>query len=150
MQPLTLEEVGEKMITLLPILLRELSKRTSDELTRGQITLPQMLILQHFLQKDRSKMRELAELLNVSTSAVTGFVDRAQTSGLLKREYATEDRRIIWVSITTKGKKVVQEVLAQRKQMFIRIFEQMSTAERDQYVRTFEKICQILAKDRVR
>ena len=150
MQPLTLEEVGEKMITLLPILLRELSKRTSDELTRGQITLPQMLILQHFLQKDRSKMRELAELLNVSTSAVTGFVDRAQTSGLLKREYATEDRRIIWVSITTKGKKVVQEVLVQRKQMFIRIFEQMSTAERDQYVRTFEKICQILAKDRVR
>ena len=146
MQPLTLEEVGEKMITLLPILLRELSKRTSDELTRGQITLPQMLILQHFLQKDRSKMRELAELLNVSTSAVTGFVDRAQTSGLLKREYATEDRRIIWVSITTKGKKVVQEVLVQRKQMFIRIFEQMSTAERDQYVRTFEKISQILQK----
>ena len=103
-----------------------------------------MLILQYLLQKDRCMMRELADLLNVSTSAVTGHVDRAVAMDLLKREHAAEDRRVIWVSITAKGKKIIQEFLKQRKEMFVRIFEKMGSAERNQYVQTFEKICRIL------
>ncbi|MFH1857460.1 MAG: MarR family transcriptional regulator [Candidatus Omnitrophota bacterium] len=136
------------MSILLPTLIREITKRTSDVLTRGEITFPQLFILQHLLQKDRCMMRELAELLNVTTSAVTGFVDRGIDAGLLKREHATEDRRVIWVSITAKGKKVAREFLDQRKEIFRHIVEKLEPEERNQYVQTIEKICRLLKQEK--
>ena len=55
-------------------------------------------------------MNELAKLLELDKSSVTGLVDRAERRGLVARVPSTEDRRTVLVSLTDYGRSLVSEV----------------------------------------
>lgn len=57
-------------------------------------------------------MNELARLLELDKSSVTGLVKRAEQRGLVERVPSTVDRRVVLVSLTTKGRSLVAGVSA--------------------------------------
>jgi DNA-binding MarR family transcriptional regulator len=54
-------------------------------------------------------MQQLAHLLNLDKSSVSGLIDRAERRGLVKRLPASEDGRAVKVSPTPMGRKVIAE-----------------------------------------
>jgi DNA-binding MarR family transcriptional regulator len=61
--------------------------------------------------RDRKPMiNELAVLLGLDKSSVSGLVDRAQRRGLVARATATTDRRSVLVSLTDDGRSLVSRV----------------------------------------
>lgn len=50
----------------------------------------------------------LAELLDLTTGAVTGVLDRLEEAGLVRRESDTEDRRRVLVVLSEKGAGVAE------------------------------------------
>jgi DNA-binding MarR family transcriptional regulator len=50
---------------------------------------------------------ELARLMKVSTAAITGMADALERAGLMERKAIPEDRRVVLLVITAKGKRVV-------------------------------------------
>jgi DNA-binding MarR family transcriptional regulator len=52
-------------------------------------------------------MRELATLLDLDKSSVTGLVDRAEKRGLVRRSPSDEDRRTVRVVLTSAGRELV-------------------------------------------
>jgi DNA-binding MarR family transcriptional regulator len=63
------------------------------------------------LRDRRPTMQELARLLELDKSSVTGLVDRAETRGLVQRTPSVDDRRSINVSLTSSGRRVVNDVV---------------------------------------
>jgi MarR family transcriptional regulator, lower aerobic nicotinate degradation pathway regulator len=57
-------------------------------------------------------INDLAGLLQIDKSSVTGLVDRAEDRGLVQRTASTLDRRSVRVSITTAGEALVGEAIA--------------------------------------
>jgi len=58
--------------------------------------------------RDRTPtMNELARLLDLDKSSVTGLVDRAQRRGLVVRVPSTADRRAVLVRLTDAGRSLV-------------------------------------------
>jgi DNA-binding MarR family transcriptional regulator len=55
-------------------------------------------------------MQELARLLELDKSSVTGLVDRAAKRDLVKRIPSPDDRRITHVSLTSAGRRAIAEV----------------------------------------
>jgi DNA-binding MarR family transcriptional regulator len=55
-------------------------------------------------------MQELARLLELDKSSVTGLVDRAEHRGLVVRTIDANDRRAFRVSLTKAGRKAVDRV----------------------------------------
>lgn len=53
-------------------------------------------------------MSNLAQGMAVPMSTATGIVDRLVKRGLLKRSRSEEDRRVVTVSLTDKGKALVE------------------------------------------
>jgi MarR family transcriptional regulator, lower aerobic nicotinate degradation pathway regulator len=51
-------------------------------------------------------MNELARLLDLDKSSVTGLVDRAERRGLVERVPSTADRRAVLVSLTDRGRSL--------------------------------------------
>jgi MarR family transcriptional regulator, lower aerobic nicotinate degradation pathway regulator len=51
-------------------------------------------------------MNELARLLGLDKSSVTGLVDRAERRGLVVRTPSTADRRAVLVSLTDRGRSL--------------------------------------------
>lgn len=59
------------------------------------------------LRDRRPTMNELAKLLALDKSSVSGLVDRAERRGLVVRVPSTSDRRSVLVSLTDEGRSLV-------------------------------------------
>ncbi len=55
-------------------------------------------------------MNELAKLLELDKSSVTGLIDRAERRGLVERIPSSADRRAVLVRLTDAGRGLVSEV----------------------------------------
>jgi DNA-binding MarR family transcriptional regulator len=61
--------------------------------------------------RDRTpSMNELAAILELDKSSITGLVDRAERRGLVRRTVSTEDRRAYRVSLTARGRSLAARV----------------------------------------
>jgi MarR family transcriptional regulator, lower aerobic nicotinate degradation pathway regulator len=64
------------------------------------------------LRDRKPTMNELARLLGLDKSSVTGLVDRAERRGLVMRVPSTTDRRVVLVSLTEDGRALVSRAAA--------------------------------------
>jgi DNA-binding MarR family transcriptional regulator len=86
-------------------------KRTLDaKLTGHGITATQFIVIAQLWSEDGISITELGEHLDLDNPTLTGIVDRMERDGLLKRQRDNSDRRIINVCLTTKGKKLEEEI----------------------------------------
>lgn len=141
----SLEEFGDRLVELLPRLMMEITRYEHNYVTAGKITIPQLLMLEHLSHLKESKMNELAVEINVSFSAATGMIDRLLEQKLVNRKRGEHDRRTVLVSITAKGKRIVDEVYAQKRDGIIELFSHLTSEERSQYIRILEKLVQNLS-----
>jgi len=71
-----------------------------------------------FRRGERASITELAEFLQEKHNSVVELVDRAETSGLVRRESYPADRRVVLVVLTPRGKEAVNRVaLVHRQQL---------------------------------
>jgi len=61
--------------------------------------------------KDETTAGALADMLDLSPSAMTNRLDRLEEDGLVSRARDTEDRRSVLVSITPRGEEVVGQAV---------------------------------------
>ena len=81
--------------------------------------------------RDRTPtMNELAKLLSLDKSSVTGLVDRAERRGLVERIPSTSDGRAVLVRLTVDGRRQVADVAARFERDVAAIVATLSTADR--------------------
>ena len=145
MKHLTLDEFGDRILELFPKLMQEITRHENNYVTKGKITLPQLMVLQFLSQKNEYQMSELAESINVSFSTATGMITRLVKHGLVSRRHGVKDRRAIIDTITNKGKSIVKEVYAQKRKGMIELFKRLSPEERSTYIGIIKKLVQKLS-----
>jgi MarR family transcriptional regulator, lower aerobic nicotinate degradation pathway regulator len=81
--------------------------------------------------RDRTPtMNELAKLLGLDKSSVTGLVDRAERRGLVRRVPSKTDGRAVQVSLTDAGRAQVAEVAARFETDVAAILATLPSSER--------------------
>jgi Transcriptional regulators len=68
------------------------------------------------------KVSELADILGLTSGAITGIADKLVAEDLISRERANDDRRVVYIELTTKGKDMVDDVLESQKETFSSFF----------------------------
>lgn len=124
----------------MPLIIREVTKSQRSILTKGLVTIPQIVILDLLLEKSPCRMTELAKSLGFTRSAATAIVDKMIRLKLAKRERSSEDRRVVKVSILDKGEKTIRRINAERRDAANAIFSPLVKEERRQYLRLLRKI----------
>ena len=82
--------------------------------------------------RDRTPtMNELARLLDLDKSSVTGLIDRAQRRGLVVRVPSTADRRAVLVSLTDAGRSLVSGGAARFEADISQLLELLLPSDRD-------------------
>jgi DNA-binding MarR family transcriptional regulator len=143
-------EFADRMNEIMPIIMREFARRQADELYKGKITLPQLLILDFLNNQSESNMTDLAHFMRVSTAAMTGIIDRLVKYGYVLRSADSDDRRIIRIKLTPGGQELLKKINQQRRQMIIKIFDKLSEGDRKDYLRILMQIKDILARGRIK
>lgn len=134
MAAISVSEFADKINEIMPVIMREFIKQQTTAFYKEKITLPQFIILDVLNRQGRLHMSELAGIMNVTTAAMTGIIDRLVRDGYLERIPDPRDRRIIRVRLTARGNKVVKNVSQRRRQTIIKVFGKITQAERENYL----------------
>ncbi|OGX16867.1 MAG: hypothetical protein A3K83_04285 [Omnitrophica WOR_2 bacterium RBG_13_44_8b] len=132
----------------MPEIVKGFMQRQTNELVKGKITMPQFFILNVLGKEGATKMTDIAHVLNVTTAAATGIIDRLVKYGYVERLYEPQDRRIIKVKLTKTGTQLLTRINQQKKQMIMDIFGRISQAERESYLKILTRIQDILTEPR--
>ena len=143
-----LMEFADNLEEIMPALMKKFARYQVSELYQGQITLPQFMVLNFLAHSGESKMKDLAGFMHVTTAAMTGIVERLVRDGYVKRLYDPEDRRIIRVDLTTKGKELLFKIRQQRRRLVIKVFSKISDRDREDYLRILRQISDVLTEEK--
>ena len=146
MTPPAFDTFSRQIVETMPVMFREFVKREDNVLTRGKISFPQMVALDYVSKKSHVKMTELAGMLHIKTSSATVLVDRLIRQGMLGRSRDEKDRRLVWVRVTPKGKKVLSQIMEQKRKSIRRIFSVLTEEERSRYLSMLLKVRSYLEK----
>jgi DNA-binding MarR family transcriptional regulator len=88
--------------------------RFSEEITRrhGMTPLQYQLLLQirGYPGRDRATIGELAERLQARHNGVVALATRCERQGLIEREPSEEDRRVVYLRLSTKGANALEKL----------------------------------------
>lgn len=74
-----------------------------------------MLHTQAFPGRDWASIGELAERLQTAPHGVVALVSRCEEAGLVRRQENKQDRRLVEVHLTAKGRRCVERLAAQHQ-----------------------------------
>jgi DNA-binding MarR family transcriptional regulator len=129
----------------------ELLKRIQAELSRTMthnITPSQFLVLKK-LAEGRATVSELADFLGVSLSAITSLVDRLNKSGFVTRIRDEQDRRLVWLEMTSQGSQELNECLSKRNKVMHTIFGQLEEDDLQNLIVIYGKVSNIIKQIQV-
>ncbi|MGI6643364.1 MAG: MarR family winged helix-turn-helix transcriptional regulator [Bacillota bacterium] len=148
-----MSETMAESVTRIERLLRHVAfiirRRGRDILSDFNITNPQFNALLALREKEDITMGELCDKLLLACSTATDLVDRMEKNGFLVRKRDPQDRRVIRLSITDKGKVVISEVLAARRRYVASILENLSAEERVQLGESLERLHSLMFSEKV-
>ncbi len=89
---------------------RTLGAYAASALLNSGLTITQLKSLFLITKMGSTNFRKLAEALGVTPSNVTGIIDRLVEQGLVSREENPEDRRVVTLQATDKGRTLVSSL----------------------------------------
>ncbi|MDQ1029105.1 DNA-binding MarR family transcriptional regulator [Streptomyces umbrinus] len=95
----------------------------------------QELLLMHLLDRDGQTQSELLDSLDVDHSTISKALRRMQDAGLLVREPAEHDRRVMVVHLTDKGRAMREPIAAMWRALEETSARNLSAQQAESFVR---------------
>jgi DNA-binding MarR family transcriptional regulator len=111
-------DLVDRYLRAQPHLQRRLAEELSDDLRAeiGTLTLHQLRALHTIHRRGSVTMSELASCLEAtSMSSATQMADRLARTGLVQRDHDDPDRRVVRLSLTPRGRDVLDRSSALRR-----------------------------------
>jgi MarR family transcriptional regulator, organic hydroperoxide resistance regulator len=90
------------------------------------VPLAQLKSLLIIAGKGETNFSTLAQDLGVTPGDVTGIIERLVAQGLVNRKSSPEDRRIIWLQATDKGRDLLANLMESQTRHMVHILEYMT------------------------
>lgn len=109
------------------------NEKRQSLLRKNDVTEQEVDIIE-FLQdqeNERMKMKEVGEHFDIKLSTLTSTIDKLEKLKFVKRKNSKEDRRVIYIIPTAKGKNLLVEVNSPARNIADSMIKEMNKAEFD-------------------
>jgi|SRR5882672_8951971 len=107
----------------------ELVDALDRELSKFDISTPQLIVLASVANKEADSASALCKSISYDPGAMTRMIDRLEQKGLVRRVPHPEDRRATNLEITTAGKALYPQLLAAKETVQAQFLRGFSTDE---------------------
>ena len=121
--------------------IRNITKAKSLHLDhQNHITHSQWFVLTLIEHSKKTNIKEIAETLEMSSSAATQLVDVLVQAQLVLRQEDPEDRRSVQLELSPKGKTHIAATKEKRISEMAEVFDTLTDSELKEFVRLHKKI----------
>jgi DNA-binding MarR family transcriptional regulator len=111
----------------------------------GRITASQWFVVRHLGKSAGTTLKEVAQSLNVTSSAATQLVEALVRKGYIVKKIGSPDRRELELRLSDKSKKHLAELRRKRLAEMTKIFGVLTDQEFSAYCRLFNKVAASLS-----
>ncbi|MFL0270025.1 MarR family winged helix-turn-helix transcriptional regulator [Candidatus Clostridium radicumherbarum] len=114
------EEVNEgvRVIKVIKKVMHVFKQKMGGCFKEMNLTGTQGMLIGTLTHHGKMKVSDLSETLGLSNSTVSGILDRLENQSLVERIRSKEDRRVVYVDVTTKCRKTFKDQHAEINTMF--------------------------------
>jgi DNA-binding MarR family transcriptional regulator len=105
------------------------------------LTVLQLRLVHLLLANDHMSVGGLAGELNTTPASVTGLTDRLVTRGLVEREHDPDDHRVVRLTLTPQGRRMIEDLQMAAAGYLTQVFEQMDGKQLSSLVDCLEAFC---------
>ena len=117
------------------------SRRITKELAkRADLTGPQLTVVKLLEAFGDLSLSELSDRIRAQNSTVTGIIDRMERENLVTRERSKDDRRVVYIKLTPKGRELAREIPIEPMEVFKSALETLSQQEMKDLLRIMTKV----------
>lgn len=120
----------------------ELNARTLARATG--LTTPQLIVLEIVASGGKIQPKDIAARAGVGQATATSLIDKLEMRGLVARTRSEQDRRLVWVTVTEEGRKVLESAPDPLQYVFAKQFGALPDWEQAMILAALEKIGAIL------
>jgi len=132
-----------RLDNLLPVLVKHFQIPDLHKLLGIKITFQQYLALNILIKKGKCMVSDLSKNLGVALSTMTELVNRLAKKQFVKKIKDLKDHRIVWINLTEKGAKIIQEINRKKQRYILNILEKLTEKERKLLIDILERISQV-------
>ncbi|MGJ8453727.1 MarR family winged helix-turn-helix transcriptional regulator [Pseudothermotoga sp. U03pept] len=103
----------------------------------------ELYLLLYIAQRGSQRMSELAEVFSMTKSNITFLVDSLEEKGLVERSRSNEDRRVINICLTEKGRQMYNQVLDDFTKLISRVTSQIPEKDLSIISEGFERLSRL-------
>lgn len=111
------------------------------------ISKQELNIISYVGRSESMMMREIAERMRLAVSSITPIVDKLVEKKLVQRERSEEDRRVVSVILTEKGRKIYQMEVESFLRLSASILQALDEKEQEKFIAYFRKVASSLKKE---
>lgn len=115
-------------------------KQKTLQSPEGCMHMPQMHALLYIQSHPGITMKELAEMLRVTSPSATSFVDRLVKVGHVTRATDATNRRLVRLHITDAGAKSLEKTMSEHRKILFHILSVLSPADQVSLQSIMEKL----------
>ncbi|MCZ8518127.1 MULTISPECIES: MarR family winged helix-turn-helix transcriptional regulator [Paenibacillus] len=122
---------------------RQLFRKIRSSWTRFEeqgVSASQAVILEKLASEGPLKVSQIAEMLFITSGAVTSLSDKLISGGFASRTRSEEDRRVVMMEITDKGQKILESLHRHRTLVVESFFGRLPKEDVDHLTRIFNQI----------
>jgi DNA-binding MarR family transcriptional regulator len=117
----------------------------SRRLTKGfaaqfGLTGPQLTVVKLLDGLGDVSLSELSEKIGAQNSTVTGIIDRMEREALVTRARSKEDRRVVHIRLTPKGRDLAESIPVEPMEIFRDALESLSPADSRELLRILTRV----------
>lgn len=96
------------------------------------------------LARGPHSVRQLAEVMGVSSPAVTQLVDRLVEIGMVERRHDESDRRVVLMDYVPGMQQIARRIVGRRRQQLLWAVERMTVEEAEAFLKGLKLLVQSL------
>jgi len=141
------QNIEDQILTSIFNLMRIARKRIASHINTFDLTMLQIETLFFLNTESQSTMAEIAQQLQISKPTATIHLERLVQLGLATRKNQSDDRRLVMIELTPKGKKLLASKLKARKVHTKKLLNCLSEKEKETILKIFTRLLTHLEKN---
>lgn len=138
-----MEDYDELLIAIRRIM-RAIDLHSKKLVKKSGLTVPQLLVMQSLRTHGKVSVSAIAKDVLLSQATITTIIDRLERVGYVQRERSGEDRRVVYVCLTSDGRKKLEEAPEPIQSGFIRELRKLESWEQHMLIASVERVAQMM------
>lgn len=123
---------------------RSLKRALDSKLANHDLTATQYIVLARLWEEDGVSLTVLGESLYFDNPTLTGIIDRMERDGLLIRQRDNEDRRVVKIVLTQKGRDLQRTIGGLAEETDSKAWNGLSESQRKEILNHLDRIWKTL------